>query len=870
MIEQGVVDGHKAWLMYVNDSFEPVDKDDATLLVANLDDGRKLVLRPPMVLGDATTWREELHSRVEGGEHGGEFGSGSGTSREEKSKRAIKALSAKVGMAKATPDEFVAARDKSQRSQFLSAHPAEELAGHTLLLNDSDTVGISVDKDGDVQNVFNNGGPKGGAAKAMVAAIANDGRTLDCYDGFLPTYYHQFGFAETNRMKFNPEFAPEGWDFDKYDNPDIVFMSWQGFHEGGAAGALSRAADRATWKAPAKSTEYTDDWDAAKEASRQAAKRRGAGDHRDAGADARRDDGAGNRSGLGAGAGDWRTLDAIREWNEEKHSRVEGGATAGQFGSGTGPATERSEAKKRTAAALSPKIKARNEAKRQAERAAQQQAAFTQGQEEKKAAETEAVTPSKEKKIVTKEAFQKAKLRIRHTTTEQDAFVTAWNEKIGMDPEEFAKTFTGGLQDRVELSVGKSGAEFQVTGIIKDEAGRTVGNFDRDIKPDKKEAYSAYFKLERAATGDDTGKRILGGNIEAYEAMGITTVRVTANIDVGGYAWAKYGYVPTAAAWSSLSSELERKLDRETGEGGTTRGRSTSSDTMEADSWEMLSSDQQEETFRRWARDSRDEFLSNEIDNWRESGQALEQSKRDIAERFNNADAQWAMLAMTELRAERTEAGEPDIPYSDDQIMEALTASEYESNYQDGRDDFEFEWNDDKLQQPSDFDPNQTVLPGFEEDDKSTHLTQDMRDAITDKLVSAANSKADDDADDMEPPDYLGEQVEEYQQEYWDQKDDDEKLREAIGYGQGDIEIESEDEDEEEPEMDLTEEEKEDPEIAELYDLVRSGNPKSIWKIADSTFGKKLLLNSGWSGVLDLKDKESYARFKAYVGKGRK
>lgn len=44
MIEMGIVDGKKAVLAYVNDKLEPVDKRDATLLVASLEDGRKLFL----------------------------------------------------------------------------------------------------------------------------------------------------------------------------------------------------------------------------------------------------------------------------------------------------------------------------------------------------------------------------------------------------------------------------------------------------------------------------------------------------------------------------------------------------------------------------------------------------------------------------------------------------------------------------------------------------------------------------------------------------------------------------------------------------------------------------------------------------------
>ncbi len=51
---------------------------------------------------------------------------------------------------------------------------------------------------------------------------------------------------------------------------------------------------------------------------------------------------------------------------------------------------------------------------------------------------------------------------------------------------------------------------------------------------------------------------------------------------------------------------------------------------------------------------------------------------------------------------------------------------------------------------------------------------------------------------------------------------------------------------------------------------MRGSNPKNLWKIADSSYGKKLLLGSGWSGVLSLTDKEAMARFKDYVGKTKK
>lgn len=176
-----------------------------------------------------------------------------------------------TGMKAASAAAFVAARDKSTRQQFLSPHPAEELGNHMMLTNADGTVGISVDAKGDIQNVFNNGGKKGEVAKAMIEAIAAGGRTLDCYDGYLPTFYSRFGFAEDSRMKFNSEYAPAGWDHAKYDSPDIVFMSWRGYMNGPKSALETYAKDRSTWTAPTRSTTYGDDWDAAKERSRASA-----------------------------------------------------------------------------------------------------------------------------------------------------------------------------------------------------------------------------------------------------------------------------------------------------------------------------------------------------------------------------------------------------------------------------------------------------------------------------------------------------------------------------------------------------------------------------------------------------------------------
>jgi hypothetical protein len=154
-----------------------------------------------------------------------------------------------VRPAQATPEEFLAAQRGNPRGWNLTEHSAQELRNHQLFLSPDGRTGAAVSPEGDLQNVFNNRGVPGAAEHLVQHAIDHGATTLDAYDGFLPKYYRKFGFREVGRMKFNDQFAPEGWDFKKNDRPDIVFMSHNA-HE-----------------VPGR---YLDNWDAAKQLSQEA------------------------------------------------------------------------------------------------------------------------------------------------------------------------------------------------------------------------------------------------------------------------------------------------------------------------------------------------------------------------------------------------------------------------------------------------------------------------------------------------------------------------------------------------------------------------------------------------------------------------
>lgn len=57
-----------------------------------------------------------------------------------------------------------------------------------------------------------------------------------------------------------------------------------------------------------------------------------------------------------------------------------------------------------------------------------------------------------------------------------------------------------------------------------------------------------YFTLPRSAQGSGGARRMMRASVEAYDGMNVSRIEVLANIDVGGYAWARYGFTANNAA----------------------------------------------------------------------------------------------------------------------------------------------------------------------------------------------------------------------------------------------------------------------------------------------------------------------------------
>ena len=127
--------------------------------------------------------------------------------------------------------DAVSSMDPS-KAGFLTPTTPEQLAqrvsgGDRVFMN-QDRVGYILSKDGDLQGVINPSGIRGAGKGAIQDAIDRGAVSLDAFDGFLPDYYRQFGFQETGRVPFDPQYAPPNWDYQKYGTPDVVFMRLKG------------------------------------------------------------------------------------------------------------------------------------------------------------------------------------------------------------------------------------------------------------------------------------------------------------------------------------------------------------------------------------------------------------------------------------------------------------------------------------------------------------------------------------------------------------------------------------------------------------------------------------------------------------------
>ncbi|OGE26187.1 hypothetical protein A2780_00035 [Candidatus Daviesbacteria bacterium RIFCSPHIGHO2_01_FULL_41_45] len=140
------------------------------------------------------------------------------------------------------------AKEGNDHGAFVHAYEKEEYKKMKLFVVNAGAAGMAV-KEGDIVSVFKN--PDMALKDSierinntlLITGIKNGGERLDCFDGFLPELYSKFGFVPCARLKFNDEFAPEGWNFERDGRPNILFMA----HNGDSLEEIFKKQEEKSW-----------------------------------------------------------------------------------------------------------------------------------------------------------------------------------------------------------------------------------------------------------------------------------------------------------------------------------------------------------------------------------------------------------------------------------------------------------------------------------------------------------------------------------------------------------------------------------------------------------------------------------------------
>ena len=174
---------------------------------------------------------------------------------------------------------------------------------------------------------------------------------------------------------------------------------------------------------------------------------------------------------------------------------------------------------------------------------------------------------------------EKGEIRSTHFTFEGDEAKQHFEQHIApkMDEKTFHDQYFGGYtltRDKndpgpgwaqiddsdKEYGIPSSGLKFH--GSLRDQQGNHVGQITRIIDPKNGEAYHSYLNVPKNLSGTGFNKNLAASHMRTYQQLGINKVSLTADIDAGSYAWAKYGYTPGQDDWDSLRSFLKVNPNR--------------------------------------------------------------------------------------------------------------------------------------------------------------------------------------------------------------------------------------------------------------------------------------------------------------------
>ncbi len=128
-------------------------------------------------------------------------------------------------------ENFISQRNQLEEDllAFLTPATADDYArrGVRLFLTADGQGGYGLNGD-ELISVFSLGKSRLGP-QLVRDAIARGARRLDCLDanGVLANFYCKMGFVEVARKPWDDQFAPKGWNHERFGRPDLVTMEYK-------------------------------------------------------------------------------------------------------------------------------------------------------------------------------------------------------------------------------------------------------------------------------------------------------------------------------------------------------------------------------------------------------------------------------------------------------------------------------------------------------------------------------------------------------------------------------------------------------------------------------------------------------------------
>ena len=92
--------------------------------------------------------------------------------------------------------------------------------------------------------------------------------------------------------------------------------------------------------------------------------------------------------------------------------------------------------------------------------------------------------------------------------------------------------------------------------------GTVISHFiQKSEKTGKHFAYLDYYKAGKQGAGG--AKAFFRAALGVYQKLGISQVHLQANIDIGGYAWAKFGFKPEQASWDNYRKDMLKYVPKQ-------------------------------------------------------------------------------------------------------------------------------------------------------------------------------------------------------------------------------------------------------------------------------------------------------------------